>query len=70
VAVQSARASVFLCMVFHASVNAIGAGYIFPMFTGTDSLRLWRVYTLVWAAGAVLIVWLAGPGLKGIRKTG
>jgi len=65
-----ARESVFLCMVFHAGVNSIGAGYVFQMFTGTDSLRLWRVYTIVWAAGAVLIVWLAGRALKGFRKTG
>ena len=57
-------------MVFHAGVNSIGAGYVFQMFTGTDSLRLWRVYTIVWAAGAVLIVWLAGRALKGFRKTG
>ncbi len=65
---NSARESVFLCMLFHASVNSIGAGYVFGMFAGTDFLRLWWIYAMVWAAGAVLIVWLAGPALQGIRR--
>jgi uncharacterized protein len=66
---NSSGQSVFITMLMHAEVNAIGAGYVFRFFTGADYLRLWWIYTLVWVAGALLVAWRAGPGLTGLRRS-
>lgn len=51
------RGSILLQMMFHSAVNTVGAGFLFPMFTGADTLRLWYIYALLWVAlAAVLIV--------------
>lgn len=52
---NNTRHSILLAMLFHASVNTIGAGTIFPLFTGEDVTRLWYVYTALWTAVAVLV---------------
>jgi len=54
---------VFITMLMHAEVNAIGAGYVFKFFTGPDYLRLWWIYTLLWVVGAVLVAWRSAPTL-------
>lgn len=41
--------------VLHATVNAIGAGYVFPMFAGDDNIRLWWIYALLWVIAAVAL---------------
>ena len=40
--------SVFLPMLFHATVNTIGAGLIFPLFFGEPLIILWYIYGLIW----------------------
>src|SRR4051812_13426940 len=44
------RGSVLLQMLFHATVNTIGAGLIFPLFSGTTLLVLWWTNALLWVA--------------------
>ena len=55
-------------MLLHASVNAVSSGYVFQLFSGADQSRLWRIYALVWVAGAAAIAWRTGPALRGIRR--
>jgi len=44
--------------VLHATVNSIGAGYIFPLFVAGDNIRLWWIYALLWVITAVaLVLW-------------
>jgi hypothetical protein len=40
--------SVLLPMLFHATVNSVGAGLIFPLFTGTALIALWYIYGAIW----------------------
>jgi membrane protease YdiL (CAAX protease family) len=42
--------------LMHATVNTIGAGYVFPMFVGSANTRLWWIYSLLWAIVAVALV--------------
>lgn len=42
------KGSVLLPMLFHATVNTVGAGLIFPLFSGTALVLLWWIYSLVW----------------------
>jgi len=40
--------SVFLPMLFHATVNTVGAGLIFPLFSGAALIVLWYIYGVIW----------------------
>jgi CAAX protease family protein len=40
--------SIFLPMLFHATVNTIGAGLIFPLFSGRPLIILWYIYGVIW----------------------
>jgi CAAX amino terminal protease family. len=40
--------SVFLPMLFHATVNTVGAGLIFPLFSGAALIILWYIYGVIW----------------------
>ena len=42
--------------LMHATVNTVGAGYIFRMFTGTENTKLWWIYSLLWSMAAVILV--------------
>jgi len=42
--------------LMHASVNTVGAGYVFPMFIGSADTRLSCVYSLLWTIVAVALV--------------
>jgi CAAX protease family protein len=55
--------SVLLCMLTHATVNSVGAGYAFRLFAGADTLQLWWIYSALWAATAAVIAWRTGPAL-------
>jgi hypothetical protein len=46
--------------LLHATVNTVGAGYVFPMFSGVQNTRLWWIYSLLWVIAAVASV-LASP---------
>jgi len=63
---NSSGQSVFLTMLMHAEVNAVGAGYVFRFFTGADYQRLWWIYALVWVVAAVLVSWRTGPALSSV----
>ena|SRR5712692_3704618 len=64
-----ARKSVLLCMLFHASVNAVTSGYVFQLFADADQSRLWWIYALVWVAGAAAIAWRSGPALRSSARS-
>jgi membrane protease YdiL (CAAX protease family) len=52
------KGSVLLPMLFHTTINAIGAGLIFPLFTGAALAILWWIYGFVWLCtglGALLL---------------
>jgi uncharacterized protein len=42
------KGSVLLPMLLHATVNTVGAGLIFPLFSGATLVLLWWIYSLVW----------------------
>jgi len=39
---------VFLPMLFHATVNTVSAGLIFPLFSGAALIVLWYIYGVIW----------------------
>ena len=40
--------SILLPMLFHATVNTVGAGLVFPLFSGPAMALLWWIYALIW----------------------
>jgi CAAX protease family protein len=42
------KGSVFAQMLFHATVNTVGAGLIFPLFKGPAFVAFWYVYAALW----------------------
>jgi uncharacterized protein len=42
------RGSVFAQMLFHATVNTVGAGLVFPLFKGPAFVAFWYVYAALW----------------------
>jgi membrane protease YdiL (CAAX protease family) len=42
------KGSVFAQMLFHATVNAVGAGLVFPLFKGSTFVVFWYVYAALW----------------------
>lgn len=46
------RGSLLPLPTFHAAVNSTGAGYVFRMFTGGDTTRLWWIDTSLWVIAA------------------
>jgi membrane protease YdiL (CAAX protease family) len=49
------KGSVFAQMLFHATVNTLGAGLIFPLFKGASFTLFWYIYALLWLAAAVVL---------------
>jgi len=50
--------SVLLPMLFHATVNTIGGGFVFPLFSGVTLTLLWWIYSLLWlCAGSVVLLY-------------
>ena len=45
---NGAKGSVLLPMLFHATINSVGAGLIFPLFSGAALVVLWWIYGFVW----------------------
>ena len=50
------RGSILLPMILHSTVNTVGAGFLFPMFTGADSLRLWYIYSALCVVFAAALI--------------
>ena len=42
------RGSVLLPMLFHATLNTVGAGLIFPLFSDAVLVLLWWIYGMAW----------------------
>jgi hypothetical protein len=42
------RGSVLLPMLFHATINTVGAGLIFPLFPSGVLVLLWWIYGVAW----------------------
>jgi membrane protease YdiL (CAAX protease family) len=40
--------SALLPMLCHATVNTVGAGLLFPLFSGTSLVLLWWIYGFIW----------------------
>jgi membrane protease YdiL (CAAX protease family) len=53
------RGSVLLPMLLHATVNTIGAGLVFPLFSGAPLILLWWVYGLIWLCAGFGILFLS-----------
>jgi len=52
--------SVFLPMLFHATVNTIGAGLIFPLFSGAALTILWYIYGVIWLCAGLAMLLVSG----------
>jgi hypothetical protein len=50
------RGSIFVQMLFHATVNTVGAGLIFPLFNGAALIVLWWVYAAFWLAAGIVLM--------------
>ena len=44
------KGSVFAQMLFHATVNTVGAGLVFPLMKSSAFVSFWYVYALLWFA--------------------
>ncbi len=49
---NAAHGSLLPLLLFHAMVNTVGAGFVFPMFKDADVIRLWWIYAGLWALAA------------------
>jgi hypothetical protein len=41
--------------LFHATVNTVGAAYVLRMFQGSELVRLWWIYAVLWVIAAVAL---------------
>ena len=49
------KGSVFAQMLFHATVNTVGAGLVFPLFNGISFVIFWYVYASLWIVAGLAI---------------
>jgi membrane protease YdiL (CAAX protease family) len=63
------RGSVFAQMLFHATVNTVGAGLIFPLFKGGAFVAFWYVYAALWLIAGVVVSATRRGGLSRNRGT-
>ena len=54
------RGSAVLPKLLQATVNTVGAGLIFPFFSGTTLILLWWIYSILWLC--------AGLGISGTQR--
>ena len=43
-------------MLFHATVNTVGAGLVFPLMKGAAFVSFWYVYATLWLAAGLAII--------------
>jgi membrane protease YdiL (CAAX protease family) len=60
----NAHESALLAILYHTAANTLGGFYFFPMFSGSDSVRLWWLYAAVYGVAAVAVVLAVGPNLQ------
>ena len=59
------KGSVLLPMLFHALVNTVGAGLIFPLFSGAALVVQWWIYGLIWlCAGLDTVLFSTNRNVK------
>lgn len=56
------KGSVFLTMLFHATLNVVGAGLIFPLFPGPSLVALWWVYSFLWLCVGMGLLFFSTSG--------
>ena len=56
--VNSTRGSVLMPMLLHATINTVGAGFLFPLFSGGALVALWWMYGLIWLCAGLAAVLL------------
>ena len=62
------RGSVFVQMLFHTTVNTVGAGLIFPLYQGANLILFWYVYGFLWlAVGIAAISWRRFPQIHSVQ---
>jgi hypothetical protein len=57
------KGSVFAQMLFHATVNAVGAGLVFPLFKAAELVIFWYVYAALWLVTGFIVIFSAGAGV-------
>src|SRR5262245_41051538 len=57
------RGSVLIPMIFHATVNTVGAGYFFQMFSGPDLNRMWWIYAILWTLATIIVILIPSSGI-------
>ncbi|MFL6520789.1 MAG: type II CAAX prenyl endopeptidase Rce1 family protein [Chthoniobacterales bacterium] len=50
------KGSVFAQMLFHATVNSVGAGLVFPLLKGPAFVSFWYVYATIWLAVGLIVI--------------
>jgi membrane protease YdiL (CAAX protease family) len=50
------KGSVFAQMLFHATVNTVGAGLVFPLMKGPAFVLFWYVYAMLWLAVGLIVI--------------
>lgn len=50
-----ARGGVLPAMLCHASVNAVGGGFLFTFVHGPEKTTLWWIYAMLWALAATAV---------------
>lgn len=50
------KGSVFAQMLFHATVNTVGAGLVFPLFKGAAFTQFWYIYSFLWLAAGIAAI--------------
>jgi uncharacterized protein len=65
---NNTRGSILLQMLFHTTVNTIGAGFIFPLFGGPDATLLWYVSASLWMISAVALLFSGKLNLRARAK--
>jgi hypothetical protein len=60
------KGGVLAQMLFHATVNTVGAGLVFPLFKGSTFVSFWYVYAPLWliAGLAVSLRSIVSPSLS------
>ena len=59
------KGSVLLPMLLHATVNTVGAGLMFPLFSGAALVLLWWIYGFIWlCAGLGALLYSANKNVQ------
>jgi membrane protease YdiL (CAAX protease family) len=64
------KGSVLLPMLFHATVNSLGAGLIFPLFSGVSLTILWWIYGVIWFGVGLGVLLFCAPKIEAAVPAG